>query len=470
MAIRGLGHAVPNKPVAHPLLSFLTPMTRWLPFLIPPLYLAAILILQPADRLGEPPIAPWLERWVYDDYDEAAYALRGLNASLGRPAGRLDEPPRLPDDRFTAALREPPNAEVLRARYFLEYPHAALLIFRLGYWLRPDVHKPLPPAGLLDACHLNLVDHDPANDAPALQRLWRKFRQVIRLYNTLAVGCLLALMAILVIGYEPGGRLSGPAVLLLLPAMLYFTANRFDIVPALLTAVSFACLGRRQVPASAVFLGLATLVKVYPVLFSLLVLRYLSGCRKQALTWALAYGLTILAFLGGSVWLAGWEATAAPFRYQLSRDLESLTLYGAVLPLELGTRSLLGSTFRLGAVAVTILVLASKRPDSLADLLRRAAVVLLVFVALQVFYSPQWILWFAPLLIPLVRSRRILIPLLIGLDVVTYFTFPVAYDWNDDAVRTVLLGVLIYARVVALIGLAVALLRAPQPKTEAVRA
>ncbi len=436
---------------------------RWLPFLVPPLYLAAILALQPADRLGDSPRTPWLERWVYDDYDEAAYALRGLNASLGRPAGRLNDPPRLDDDTFARALREPPNPEILRTRYFLEYPHAALLIFRLGYWLPPDVREPLPPAGLLDACHLNLVEHDPAGDAPAVQRLWHKFRQVIRLYNTLAVGCLLALMVVLVIGYEPGGGLSGPAVLLLLPAMLYFTANRFDIVPALLTAVSFACLGRHRPTASAVFLAVATLVKVYPVMFSLLIIRYLSDRRKPALTWTLAYGATILAFVGFSIWQAGWEATAAPFRYQLARDLEGLTLYGPVLPVVLGGKSLLGSAFRLGAVAVTMLLLAWKRPDSLADLLCRAAVVLLVFVALQVFYSPQWILWFAPLLIPLVRSQTLLIPVFIGLDLVTYCTFPVAYDWNGADVRLVLMGVLIYLRVLLLLGLAVVLLRAPAP-------
>jgi hypothetical protein len=439
-------------------------MARWLPLLIPPVYLAAILTLQPADRLGDSPIAPWLERRVYDDYDEAAYALRGLNASLDRPAGRLDDPPRLDDATFTAALREARDPEVLHMRYFLEYPHAALLIFRLAYWLPPDVREPLPPPGLLDACHLNLVDHDLAHDAPAIRQLWHKFRQVIRFYNSLTIGCLLALMAVLVIGYEPGGRLSGPAVLLLLPATLYFSANRFDIIPALLTALSFACLGRRWLAASAVLLGVATLVKVYPVLLSLLVIRYLSDHRKQALTWTLTYGVTILALLGLSVWQAGWEATAAPFRYQVSRNLEGLTLYGPVLPMALGAKTVLGSAFRLGTVAATVLLLSWNRPEDLAGLLRRAAVVLLVFVSLQVFYSPQWLLWFAPLLIPLVRSHKLLIPLIIGLDVVTYITFPVAYDWSNPEVRLVLMGVLIYLRVLFLVSLALVLLRQPGPE------
>lgn len=68
---------------------------------------------------------------------------------------------------------------------------------------------------------------------------------------------------------------------------------------------------------------------------------------------------------------------------------------------------------------------------------------------------------FAPLLIPLVRLRKPLIPLIIGLDLVTYITFPVAYDWSNAEVRFVVMGVLIYLRALFLIALALVLLRLP---------
>src|SRR5919201_2193694 len=76
----------------------------WGPFLIPPLYLALVFALQPVDRLGDPGAAPWLGRLVYDDYDMAALALRGLNATLGRTPGRGKEPPRLSEAAFCQAL------------------------------------------------------------------------------------------------------------------------------------------------------------------------------------------------------------------------------------------------------------------------------------------------------------------------------------------------------------------------------
>jgi hypothetical protein len=72
----------------------------------------------------------------------------------------------------------------------------------------------------------------------------------------------------------------------------------------------------------------------------------------------------------------------------------------------------------------------------LASLLRRGALVLLVFTSLAVFYSPQWIIWFAPLLLPLVgRDRRIGWGVA-SLDLLTYLTFPLWFwilpEYSED--------------------------------------
>ena len=83
-------------------------LTHWFPFVIPPLYLAFILSLQPADHFGSvPDKAPWLNRAVYDDWDLTAMALRGLNASTGRIAGRADNPEQVPDEQYARLLQEP---------------------------------------------------------------------------------------------------------------------------------------------------------------------------------------------------------------------------------------------------------------------------------------------------------------------------------------------------------------------------
>src|SRR5262249_41873295 len=65
------------------------------------------------------------------------------------------------------------------------------------------------------------------------------------------------------------------------------------------------------------------------------------------------------------------------------------------------------------------------RPRDLSGLLRRGAVVLIVFMTVQVFYSPQWVLWVLPLVLPLTDRERGLAWVLFALDLVTFHTFPV---------------------------------------------
>jgi hypothetical protein len=78
----------------------------------------------------------------------------------------------------------------------------------------------------------------------------------------------------------------------------------------------------------------------------------------------------------------------------------------------------------LGVVTAALLL---EPITSIASILRRSAMVLVVFVSLAVFYSPQWILWFAPLLLPLVAQSRRLGWTIGALDAVTYMTFPIWY-------------------------------------------
>ena len=119
-----------------------------------------------------------------------------------------------------------------------------------------------------------------------------------------------------------------------------------------------------------------------------------------------------------------------------------------------------GRGFRLGAVALTLAALLVSRPPTLESVLRRGAAVLIVFTSLSVFYSPQWVLWLTPLLLPPAPRQRGLALLIVALDVATLYTFPLGplEGWLDT---------LVVARFAVLGAIAVLLLAgdrgAPQP-------
>jgi hypothetical protein len=392
---------------------------RWAPFVVPPCYFLLIVCLQPRDHMGPPDAAPWLHSSLYDDYDATALALRGLNAARGRMAGAADPPtPRNPDD-FNRTLDNPRQS--LKPRYHLEYPPSTLLLFRVGWVGQADLES-FPPA-ILDGDYNAIVQHMPRDEQES--RWWGQFRRAMQTNMLLMVVCGLGLTAVLRAGYEPGGGLSSSGLLLLLPASLYFTLNRFDVLPALLTALSFACLGRRWTAASAVFLAAAMMVKVYPVLLAPLVLRYLIPEWHRAGLWVLCYTGTALAFLLPPLLLEGWPTVWESFHFQLTREPMPFTAYGPLLPLSLAANDAAGRAFRLGTLALTIVALCRTRPADVASLLRRGAVILIVFIGLSVTFSPQWVLWLAPLYLPLTKRNYLLTGLIIALDLATYFTFPV---------------------------------------------
>jgi hypothetical protein len=393
------------------------------PCLIPPVYLFLILSLQPAERLGNPEQYPDLPRLIYDDYDMTALALRGLNAARGRVPGG-PQPHWLSWDVFLLSLDQPLTID---RHYFLEYPPATLLLFRLGWLCQSAASDPAIPPMVLAAWHNNIVEHWPRDESE--RELWRQFRRAIRVYLIVMTVCLLALQAVVFIGYEPAGQLGGPVLLLVLPASLYFALNRFDVLPALLVAFSLLCLGRRWLALSAVLLGLATLVKVYPIVLAPLVCRFLVSERRDCFHWTAVYGLTVAAGLLLPVWAWGVEAALAPFWFQLSRPAEyGWTLYGTLLPAAWADPTTAAALFRFGTVLLTGLAVFWRRPADLAGLLRRGAIVLIVFVSLQVFWSPQWVLWLAPLLVPLARMHGSVLALTVALDLVGYVSFPVVFD------------------------------------------
>ncbi len=284
---------------------------------LPVLVLACIDLLTPADQLAVPRAAVW-QRFAaslcYDRGDTAAFALRGLNAQLGRSAGRADIPSYFAPEEFNQELD---RGGPLSDRYFLEYPHLATCLFRLGWLATGPQDATAFPAAILDANYGNLGHHMPRSEEE--RAIMRQFVTATRVYRLVLLLCLLGLMRTLQVGYGRDG-LSAPPWWLLLPGVLFFTFSRFDVVPALLVALSLACLGREKMTLSAVFLGLATLTKVYPCLLAPLIVRYL-WTRRDA--HPVHWGIIYLGSLSVGLWplLTGedWQAVLGPIRFQIMR-------------------------------------------------------------------------------------------------------------------------------------------------------
>jgi hypothetical protein len=444
--------------------------SAWLAcLLVPVLYLAAIYLRQPDDRLrgpeGQPPTR---HRLIYDDYDATAYALRGLNAWLGRPPGRFQEPtPYTPLD-FAVLVQTAPSIGRERMPFFLEYPTVTLWLFEIPFALPPAVSPGSVSQALADGWHTNVVEHDPQT---GLERfLWRKLRFAVRTYEAIGIAALIALMVVIGRGYgelsqhpektQDYESRSWTAILLLLPASLYFSANRFDVLPALLVACSLAALGRDRPALSGSLLAMATLVKVYPVCIALVI--FMAFCRdsRRVGRWLAAFVTTGVLVLLATIPQFGWAGWWAPYWYQFNRTQDSYdaSFYGVLWPAPLASNSIGGKLFRLGAVLGALILAIWSRPRRMNDVLRSSAAVLIVLVSVQAFYSPQWILWLAPLLLPLGQRHPIFAAGYGLLDVITYLTFPLVSDWPMSSARAYCLDGLVWARAIVLCALLVALI------------
>jgi hypothetical protein len=426
---------------------------------------AAVALVRPDAMVGRSDVPFAVRKLVYDESDLAALAVRGANAVLGRSPGRRDEPIEKPDfylclpKDLAAKLDapQPPYSE----RFFLEYPTPALALFWAAFAVQPG-KTDMPPA-VADSQHFGAAHFVPRNEAE--RHLWARFHFAILFYLAVMTAALLGLIAVLARGYGAGGAVW----LAVLPGAVFFSLNRFDVLPTLAAALSFAALSRGRRGWSGAWLGLAVVLKLYPVLFVPIVLRYLGVGRS--VRWAVAFAAVVAAGFGASWAVYDWEATVGPIRVQLDRTYEAMswTLYGRLLPESL-------AEWRLGRQAIlvaAVLAAVAVRPADLAGVLRRCALVLIVFVSLAVFWSPQWIVWFLPLVVPLARRWWVIAPA-VALDLLNYWSFPILFwimpDTFDEATFDALAEATIYVRAAAWLGLAAGLVWDGRPADPAAAA
>lgn len=415
---------------------------------VPVVWAAVMVAFMRPDAIAARAEIPFEIKWIfYDETDLGALVLRGANAEMGRLPGRADEP-KWAEPEEVAARLDAKAIDDYAARYYLEYPTATLLLFRLGFLFDQEPVN-LPPA-VADSHHYGVAHFVPRNDAE--RAIWSRLRTAAQIHIALMTTALLALILILARGYE-SGKPRPPYWVAVLPGAVYFALNRFDVLPVLATALGFAALGRGRPGWSGVWFGVGALLKVYPVLLAPVILRYLGFTR--AAKWLATFAGVGIVGMSLSWAVLGWESTVAPVKLQFSRTLSEggWTFYGKVLPLDLG-HSKWG---RLAILAAIVLAVATTRPRDLPALLRRCGIVLAVFVILAVFWSPQWILWFLPILVPLAARRRWLLGAAVALDLANYFNFPILFWilWNqlEAPIPEILGSIVILVRAVLWFGL-----------------
>ena len=366
------------------------------------------------DSIATKPEVSFHAKWLLTDTsDLTALAIRGANAANGRLPGRKIEP-EWNDPILILEMLDGPQPP-LSERYYLEYPLPTAFLFRSAYLSTPKL-----PSVVADGFQYGVSQHIPRNDEE--REAWQPLQFAVRCYILTFLLLLVSLFFVLGFGYQSGDSWNRWVWILALPGCCYFTLHRFDIAPTLATALAFFALGRRRVAWAGAFLGLGVILKIFPLLLAPVIFRFL-GIRK-GIYFSIAFGATVALGFGMAWALTDWTSLIGPIQVQLSRPLEvGWTLYGKLIPLTIGENSPL----RLGILTAIILGCCFTRPPDLEAVLRRCGIILASFVVLAVFWSPQWFIWFLPILIPLgLRTRRFAIAAIV-LDLMNYFSFPLVF-------------------------------------------
>ncbi|WP_201383648.1 glycosyltransferase family 87 protein [Ktedonobacter sp. SOSP1-85] len=255
----------------------------------------------------------------------------------------------------------------------------------------------------------------------------------------------------LLVRYRSRG--SAMAFVVYLLAGCYATAlGRFDLVPALLTLLAIIYADRSRWNWAYVYLALATLCKFYPVIllipFLLQQQRELQGSWRMRQRWL---SLGIFVALCSAVMLLSLalsaEGTLKPFTYFIGRPTQVESLQAAIVwftsrhithtPLSYrysyGSFNIFGTPEKLVSTLSTALLLLGLayiywlQWRNKIDLAVSSVLTLLVIISTGKVFSPQYLIWVAPLIAYIGRaSWKWLMPWT-ALSLLTTFIYPYLY-------------------------------------------
>ena len=302
------------------------------------------------------------------------------------------------------------------------------------------------------------------------------FTDNINVYGSLliALNAILTLALIAVTAYllKEFGKKTNRLWLFTLPAFLYFAVNRFDVLPAFLSMLSLLFLVKKRFGWSFFLLSLLFLTKGYAiVLFPVWFVFYLnqqpSQLSKENIFRPLFFFIIPIVVVTTFFCLvAGLENGLFPYVYQSLRyfgygsfqvifhqSLSSLLPAGIFNP----GASLAVKAFSFLQLLLPILIFAGygvfkKYIKTADDVVRWSFLVLLIYVFLSIYYSPQWLIWLLPFFVLTVSDWRA-VRWWVAYDIFSYLQFPLAWDllspysWGFEMAvlaRTIILAVIIY--------------------------
>lgn len=285
----------------------------------------------------------------------------------------------------------------------------------------PDAPVESRAAGLAAAAGVEVDEARAALDdawresRAALDELQRNRKPYGDRHHVLMALWLAALLALSVALLRELGDGAQWALLLLLPASLFFGFNRFDAVVTTLVAAALLLQLRGRLLAAAFVLGLAVMTKWFPIALAPLCFAYAARRARQAdplaargalfaRTWV-APGLVlsgvVLACLGLTwVWGGGgWQAVRFVFEWHAevrqpnkSSLLMALTSDQQWGVFDASARPALEKVFKLLQLApgFALALLPLRTPRALIAACLAATLCALLF---SEFFSPQWVLW-----------------------------------------------------------------------------
>lgn len=238
--------------------------------------------------------------------------------------------------------------------------------------------------------------------------------------------------------------------LVLLPPTIYFSYNRFDILPAYFCLLAYSAATRRQWITTSILLALGMFTKWYPVLLFPGFFMYAQS-RESKFQWNMivAFGATSFLIVLLTWLYGGTETVIAPYQFHAARGMEQ-----AALPVILDNliRSLWGSHINASLFFLIFFLLQLIAPiliflvkiDSLDALIDYSIVTIGFFIFFSRIWSPQWFLWLLPFLILSAKNWR-MFWLIVVYNTVTYISFPFIYDrYGSTSIQVIISSMLIY--------------------------
>jgi len=336
---------------------------------------------------------------VNDSHDRHKYAVRGSWFSLSKI----------------------PYTEV-----FSEYPQVATYFFALPYVLLETIIS--RDKILIDLSQISNVSH-----LPYPPRNIFLSNEIVH-YYAVVFSFLMMVSSFLSISllYELRKNHKNLSLLLLLPASLYFTYNRYDIMPCFLSLLSLYLLSKKQYKMSAFVLSIGMLTKWYLLLLLPIFLTYYYSTHNK-INWSMIiiFSLTSFMIILPTLISSGIDGLLVPYKFHFSRGVNNESLFYLINYLSnktLNTNITNKFTFPLFfllQLSIVPLCITSKIL-SFEKVIKWSALSILIFMLFAKYYSPQWILWISPLLI-LDAIKRVDAIWIVLFDLITYIYFPISY-------------------------------------------